>query len=72
MTGRRLTIDVAISSPKNGERERGVETTLGSVFDVFMAVFGTQPDAGVNVAWWGAPDLPRALFDHRPYEIRPD
>ena len=70
MTQKRLTIDLESFSAKNKVRARGIATTLESVFDVFMAVFDTQPDTGVNVAWWGPSYPPRTLFDRRPYEIR--
>ena len=66
-----LTINIESFSPKNEVRARGIETTLKSVFEVFLKEFGTKPDASVNVAWWGGQGLPpRTLFDHRPFEIR--
>ena len=70
MTEMKLTIDLQSFSPKNEVRKRGIATTLEWTFEAFMSVFERQPDAGVNVAWWGSPKPPRTLFDRRPYEIR--
>ena len=70
MTEASLTINIESFSPENEARARGIETTLKSVFEVFLTEFGTKPDASVNVAWWGQGYPPRALFDQRPYEVR--
>ena len=65
-----LKVDLESFPAKDADRARGIRTTLESVFDVFMALFDSQLDAPVNVAWWSRPNPPRVWFDYRPYEIR--
>ncbi|MDE0306941.1 MAG: hypothetical protein OXI87_18980 [Albidovulum sp.] len=67
---RSLNVNLESFGPKNETRAQGIKATLESTFDAFIAEFGTEPDAAVNVAWWSHPQPPKALFDHRPYEIR--
>ena len=65
-----LKVDLESFPAKDADRARGIRTTLESVFDVFMSLFDSQPDAPVNVAWWSRPNPPQVWFDCRPYEIR--
>lgn len=53
MTERRLTVDVASSSPQSEERARRIEAKLESIFDVVISIVGTQPDTNVSVTWRG-------------------
>ena len=67
---RPLTVDLPSFPPKNEDRASGIRTTLESVYDAFVGALDVKLDAPVNVAWWAKPQPPRALFDHRPFEVR--